>query len=61
MVRRRKVKGKLFLRFHQDGESLCASILPKEKYSWSRSETFYITDHYLVDGSSYGWRVRETS
>ena len=44
-----KVKGKLFVRFHQDGESL---VLPvdfedRELPMAGQPDTFYITDHYL--------------
>jgi hypothetical protein len=44
-----KVKGKLFVRFHQDGESL---VLPvnfedRELLMAEQPDTFYITDHYL--------------
>jgi hypothetical protein len=48
-----KVKGKLFLRFHQDGESLVVRIDPAEREILMESdpETFYITDHYL----NYPW------
>lgn len=44
-----KVKGKLFLRFHQDGESLVVRVECEERDSLLRAdpETFFITDHYL--------------
>lgn len=58
-----KVKGKLFLRLHQDGESLVIRIefAEREILMEADPETFYITDHYL----NYPWilirleRVRE--
>ena len=58
-----KVKGKLFMRRHQDGESLVVRIDLAERESLMEAdpETFYITDHYL----NYPWilvrlaRVRE--
>jgi len=48
-----KVKGKLFLRFHQDGESLVVRLDPAEREILMEAdpETFYITDHYL----NYPW------
>ena len=48
-----KVKGKLFVRFHQDGESLVVSadFADRELLLAEQPETFYITDHYL----SYPW------
>jgi hypothetical protein len=44
-----KVKGKLILRFHQDGESLVVpmDIDAREALMAEQPETFYITDHYL--------------
>ena len=48
-----KVKGKLFVRFHQDGESLVVRVEFPERESLLKAdpETFYITDHYL----NYPW------
>ena len=48
-----KVKGKLFVRFHQDGESLvvAADFAERELLMTEQPETFYITDHYL----NYPW------
>ena len=48
-----KVKGKLFVRFHQDGESLVIRVdFPdREALMAEQPETFYITDHYL----NYPW------
>jgi hypothetical protein len=48
-----KVKGKLFARFHQDGESLVVRIefADRETLMAADPETFYITDHYL----NYPW------
>jgi hypothetical protein len=48
-----KVGGKLFVRLHQDGESLVVKIDPDEREMRMRvePETFYITDHYL----NYPW------
>ena len=48
-----KVKGKLFIRFHQDGESLVVSadFADRELLMAEQPETFYITDHYL----NYPW------
>jgi hypothetical protein len=48
-----KVGGKLFVRLHQDGESLVVKIDPGERAIWMKAEpeTFYITDHYL----NYPW------
>jgi len=44
-----KVRGKLFLRFHQDGESLVIPVdfADRELLVAEQPETFYITDHYL--------------
>ena len=44
-----KVKGKLFVRFHQDGESLVVPVgfEDRELLMAEQPETFYITDHYL--------------
>ena len=48
-----KVGGKLFVRLHQDGESLVVKIDPGERAVRMKAdpETFYITDHYL----NYPW------
>jgi hypothetical protein len=48
-----KVKGKLFLRFHQDGESLvvAADFADRDAMILEQPERFYITDHYL----NYPW------
>ena len=48
-----KVKGKLFVRFHQDGESLvvAADFAERELLMTEQPETFHITDHYL----NYPW------
>jgi hypothetical protein len=48
-----KVRGKLFARLHQDGESLVVKIDPGERTMRMKAdpETFYITDHYL----NYPW------
>jgi hypothetical protein len=44
-----KVKGKLFARQHQDGESLVipTSFEAREEMMNTTPEKFYITDHYL--------------
>ena len=44
-----KVKGKLFLRFHQDGESLVVPMdfEDREMLMAEQPQIFYITDHYL--------------
>lgn len=43
-----KVRGKLFVRFHQSGESvvILISIEEREALMKLNPETFYITDHY---------------
>ncbi len=43
-----KVRGKLFVRFHQSGESIVIliSIEEREALMNLKPETFYITDHY---------------
>lgn len=43
-----KVRGKLFVRLHQSGESLVVKIDMNERAMRMRAdpETFYITDHY---------------
>lgn len=48
-----KVKGKLFARFHQDGESLVVSVDfdEREEMMSADAEKFYITDHYR----NYPW------
>ena len=48
-----KVKGKLFARFHQDGESLVVSVDFDEREEMMKAdpEKFYITDHYR----NYPW------
>ena len=48
-----KVKGKLFARFHQDGEALVVSVDFDERAEMMSAdpEKFYITDHYL----KYPW------
>ena len=48
-----KVKGKLFARRHQDGETLVIAIDFEEREAMMEEdpETFYITDHYL----NYAW------
>ena len=50
-----KVKGKLFARQHQDGESLVISVDfdQREMLMAEQPETFYITDHYL----NYPWML----
>ena len=44
-----KVAGKLFVRLHQDGESLVVRMEPGERTMRMKADpaTFYITDHYL--------------
>jgi hypothetical protein len=48
-----KVRGKLFARFHQDGESLVVSVDFDEREEMMNAdpEKFYITDHYR----NYPW------
>ena len=48
-----KVRGKLFIRQHQDGQSLVVRIefAEREILIEADPETFYITDHYL----NYPW------
>jgi len=50
-----KVKGKLFARMHQDGESLVIPIDfdAREEMMSAAPEKFYITDHYL----NYPWML----
>src|SRR5438132_7620812 len=50
-----KVKGKLFARQHQDGESLVVGVdfEEREEMMSAEPEKFYITDHYL----KYPWML----
>lgn len=50
-----KVRGKLFARFHQDGESLVVAITEADRRKRMKDdpETFYITDHY----AAYEWML----
>jgi len=50
-----KVKGKLFARQHQDGESLVVGVSFEEREEMMSvaPEKFYITDHYL----NYPWML----
>ena len=50
-----KVKGKLFARLHQDGESLVIGVdfEEREVLMAAAPEKFYITDHYL----NYPWML----
>ena len=50
-----KVKGKLFARLHQDGESLVIGVdfEAREEMMSAEPEKFYITDHYL----NYSWML----
>lgn len=50
-----KVKGKLFARQHQDGESLVVGVDFDEREEMMKAdpEKFYITDHYL----NYPWML----
>jgi hypothetical protein len=50
-----KVKGKLFARLHQDGESLVVGVdfEEREEMMSADPEKFYITDHYL----NYPWML----
>jgi hypothetical protein len=50
-----KVKGKLFARLHQDGESLVVGVDLEEREEMMSAdpEKFYITDHYL----NYPWML----
>jgi hypothetical protein len=50
-----KVKGKLFARQHQDGESLVIAVdfTEREEMMNAAPEKFYITDHYL----NYPWML----
>jgi hypothetical protein len=44
-----KVRGKLFVRLHQSGESIVVRIADDERVMRMQAdpETFYITDHYV--------------
>jgi hypothetical protein len=48
-----KVRGKLFARLHQDGESLVVRIDQRERVMRMQADpvTYYITDHYI----NYPW------
>ena len=50
-----KVKGKLFARLHQDGESLVVAVSfeEREEMMSAAPEKFFITDHYL----NYPWML----
>ena len=50
-----KVKGKLFARLHQDGESLVVGVgfEDREEMMSAAPDKFYITDHYL----NYPWML----
>src|SRR5438270_13357273 len=50
-----KVKGKLFARQHQDGESLVVAVSfeEREEMMSAAPEKFFITDHYL----NYPWML----
>jgi hypothetical protein len=50
-----KVKGKLFARQHQDGESLVVGVdfEEREEMMSAEPEKYYITDHYL----KYPWML----
>src|SRR5712671_4571909 len=50
-----KVRGKLFARQHQDGESLVVGVdfEEREEMMSAAPEKFYITDHYL----NYPWML----
>src|SRR5437660_2267403 len=50
-----KVKGKLFARLHQDGESLVVGVdfEEREEMMSAEPEKYYITDHYL----KYPWML----
>ena len=50
-----KVKGKLFARLHQDGESLVVGVDldEREEMMSAEPEKFHITDHYL----NYPWML----
>ena len=44
-----KVRGKLFARLHQDGESLVVRIAPIERdlATGANPDVFFVTDHYV--------------
>jgi hypothetical protein len=48
-----KVRGKLFVRFHQDGESIVVRIDERQRAMRMQADpqAFYITDHYV----NYPW------
>ncbi len=50
-----KVRGKLFVRLHQDGDSIVVRIDENERAMRMRAdpETYYITDHYVA----YPWML----
>ncbi len=50
-----KVRGKLFARLHQDGESLVVGVNFEEREEMMSADPdkFYITDHYL----NYPWML----
>jgi hypothetical protein len=50
-----RVSGKLFLRMHEDGESLVVKVHPDDRELRMRAvpETFYITEHYR----NYPWML----
>src|SRR2546423_228509 len=54
-----KVKGKLFARQHQDGESLVVRVdfEEREEMMSAAPDKFYITDHYL----KYPWMLVQMS
>ena len=54
-----KVKGKLFARLHQDGESLVVGVgfEEREEMMSAAPDKFYITDHYL----NYPWMLVQMS
>ena len=54
-----KVKGKLFARLHQDGESLVIGVdfEEREEMMSAAPDKFYITDHYL----NYPWMLVQMS
>jgi hypothetical protein len=50
-----KVKGKLFVRLHQDGDSIVVRIDPAERAMRMQADpnAFYITEHY----AAYPWML----
>jgi hypothetical protein len=50
-----KVRGKLFVRLHQEGDSVVVRIDPNERAMRMRADpdAFYITDHY----ANYPWML----